>query len=435
MDAFREDLEAHLRVCVASIYGEGLWLAWKMSQEGHDVSAVVAEEKYADALKGLVRVMPGTEVYSAAKYDLLVLDTTGMGDIADQGRKETPTIGDSSLADTLEEDRLFGLELMQKCGLQVAPWEAFDNPADAIRFIKKRNMRLVFKPIGEQSDKATTYVSRSAEDMLDYFDVLFRTAKVKEFILQEYVAGPEVSLEVYINETGYYALNATLETKKLMNGDLGPNTGCSGSLCWMIERENELFRKGLKKCIEPLQEMGYVGPLDLNTIVNDSGVWALEFTPRFGYDATALLTRLLPVSFGDFLHAIASGSPIPDLTPKHSFCASARLSIPPYPCDGLPEKFYKAGVPIQGLTEKNLDKFFVYDVRQRMEESDELETAGLCGWIGSPLAVGETIGQAFDGVYGMLKEVRVPNGMYRTDVVSNTAKRYALLRDAGVLHG
>jgi phosphoribosylamine--glycine ligase len=422
-----------VRICVASIYSEGAWIAWKLASEGHDVSMVVAEDRYAEALKGLVRVMPGSEVYEASKYDLVVMDTSGMGEDADAAREEVPTIGGSRLADKLEENRIFGLDFMTRCGLQVAPWEAFDNPADAIRFIKKRKTRMVFKPVGEQSDKSTTYVSRSPEDMLDYFDVLFRTAKVKEFILQEYVAGPEVSLEVYINETGYYALNATLETKKLMNGDLGPNTGCSGSLCWMIEKENELFQKGLKKCIEPLQEMGYVGPLDLNTIVNDSGVWALEFTPRFGYDATALLTRLLPVSFGDFLHAIASGTTVPDLTPKHSFCASARLSIPPYPCDGLPEKFYKAGVPIHGLTEKNLDKFFIYDVRKRAEDADDLESAGLCGWIGSPLSVGETIGSAFGGVYQMLEHFRVPNGMYRTDVLSNTAKRYSALNEMGVL--
>jgi phosphoribosylamine--glycine ligase len=172
----------------------------------------------------------------------------------------------------------------------------------------------------------------------------------------------------------------------------------------------------------------------LNTFVNDSGVWALEFTPRFGYDATALLTRLLPVSFGDFLHAIASGQTVPDLSPKHSFCASTRLSIPPYPTDGLPDKFYKAGVPIIGLTENNLDKFFIYDVRRRIEEADDLESAGLCGWIGSPLACGDTISQAFEGVQRMLKEVRVPNGQYRTDVHSNTAKRYAELREGGWLN-
>jgi phosphoribosylamine-glycine ligase len=424
-----------VRICLASIYFEGAWLAWKLASEGHDVSAVVAEERYAEALKGLVRVMPGSEVYSANAYDMVVFDTSGMGKEAEQARKETPTIGNSALADTLEEDRVWALAFMQKCGLQVSPWEAFNDPSDAIRYIKQKKTRMVFKPVGEQDDKATTYCSRSAEDMLAYFDVLFRTAKVSEFILQDYVEGTEVSLEVYINETGYYALNATLETKKLMNGDVGPNTGCSGSLCWMIEKEPPLFQKGLKKCIEPLQQMGYVGPLDLNTIVNDSGCWALEFTPRFGYDATALLTRLLPVSFGDFLHAIASGSPVPDLTPKHSFCASARLSIPPYPSDALPPKFYKAGVPINGLTEKNLDKFFIYDVRKRAEDSDDLETAGLCGWIGSPLAVGETPGAAFEGVYNMLKEVRVPNGQYRTDVLSNTAKRYACLRDGGWLKG
>ena len=422
-----------MRICVASLFGEGLWLAWKMAHEGHDVSAMVSKERYAQALGGLVNIIP--EDTPASNFDLVVFDTSGNGKAADAARLETPTIGGSTLADTLENDRVFGLEFMRKCGLQVSPWEYFTEPSDAIRYIKKRNTRMVFKPVGEQDDKSTTYVSRSVDDMLEYFDVLFRAAKVKEFVLQEYVAGTEVSLEVYINETGYYALNATLETKKLMNGDLGPNTGCSGSLCWMIERENPLFEKGLKKCIQPLQEMGYVGPLDLNTIVNDSGVWALEFTPRFGYDATSLLTRLLPVSFGDFLYAIASGQTVPDLSPKHSFCASSRLSIPPYPCEGLPERAYKAGVPISGLTEKNLDKFFIYDVRKRAEDADDLESAGLCGWLGCPLSVGETIGAAFDGVAEMLKQVRVPDGQYRTDVVSNVAKRYVALREGGWLKG
>jgi len=424
-----------MKICVASQFAEGAWVAHKLQSEGHDVSMVVEEKRYAEALKGLITIMPGAEVYAASKYDLIVVDATGMGETADKAREEVPVIGDSVLADRLEEDRVYALDFMTRCGLQVAPWEKFDNPADAVRFIKKNGKRLCFKPVGEQDDKSTTYVSRSSEDMLRYFDVLFRTAKVSEFILQEYVAGTEVSLEVYINETGYYALNGTLETKKLMNGDLGPNTGCSGSLCWMLAKENPLFEKGLKKCIAPLQEMGYVGPLDLNTIVNDSGCWALEFTPRFGYDATALLTRLLPVSFADFLYAIASNQTVPDLTSKHSFCASVRLSIPPYPCEGLPDKFYRAGVPIQGLKEKNLDRFFVYDVRKREEGSDDLESAGLCGWIGSPLSVGETIGAAFEGVENMLKEVRVPNGMYRTDVRDNTAKRYLALREGGWFKG
>jgi phosphoribosylamine---glycine ligase len=421
-----------MRICVASQFSEGFWLAWKMQQEGHDVSAIVSDEHYAEALGGLITVMPGEEVYAAENYDLVVFDATGQGKDADEAREQVPTIGDSELADKLEEDRLFALDFMTRCGLQVAPYEAFDNPADGIRHIKKRDKRLVFKPIGEQDDKSTTYVSRDAKDMLRYFDVLFRSAKVSQYILQDFVEGVEASSEVYINQTGYYALNHTIETKKFLNNELGPNTGCSGSLCWMPRRDNPLFEKGLKKCIEPLQELGYSGPIDLNSILNPEGAWALEFTPRFGYDATALLTRLLPVGFGDFLYAIANEETVPDLTSRHPFCASVRLSIPPYPTDALPEKFYKAGVPIEGLTEEDLENFFIYDVRKR-GESDDLETAGLCGWIGSPMAVGDTPDQAFDDCYKMLKHVRVPNGQYRTDVCVATCKRYYQLREHGYL--
>jgi phosphoribosylamine-glycine ligase len=405
-----------------------------MASEGHDVSAVVSKERYAQALGGMVTVMPGAEVYVASKYDLIVWDCTGSGKDADKARLEVPSIGDSTLADELEENREFSLDLMQKCGIQVAPWEVFTDPSDAIRYIKKTKKRFVFKPIGDQDDKSTTYVSHSAEDLLHYFDVLFRSAKVSKFVLQEYVAGTEVGTQVYLNETGYYALNHTLETKKLMNGDVGPNTGCSGSLVWLANRENLLFEKGLKKAIQPLQELGYVGPIDLNTIVNQEGCWGLEFCPRFGYDADALLTRLIGLNWGDFLYAIAADERPAEIIQHHTFCASVRLSVPPYPCEGLPAKFYKAGIPIEGLTEKNFDRFFVYDVRKRAEDADDLETAGICGWIGSPLAVGETLGQAIDGAYAMLKEVRVPNGMYRTDVGNNTARRYAELREAGWLH-
>ena len=420
-----------MRICVASEWGEGSWFSWLFAHEGHNSTVIIKNERYAEALAGMVNSKTGG-VHDPSAYDLIVFDGTGNGEQADAVRPITPTIGDSVLADRLEEDRVAALEFMQRCGLQVAPWEAFDDPSDGIRHIKRRNRRLVFKPVGEQDDKSTTYVSKSAEDMLRYFDVLFRTAKVKRYVLQDFVEGIEVSTEVYINQRGYYALNGTLETKKMMNGDLGPNTGCSGSLCWMMKKENALFQKGLKKCVEPLQELGYVGPVDLNTIVNNEGVWALEYTPRFGLDATQLLTRLLPIGFGEFLSAVATNSTVPDLTAKNPFCASVRLSIPPYPSEGLPEKCYKAGVPIEGLRPDLLDRFFLYDARVR-GESDDLETAGLCGWIGCPLAVGESPGGAFEQAYDMLRQVTVPNAQYRTDVCDNAARRYFQLREYGWL--
>ena len=77
-----------MRICVASDFGEGMWLAWLMSHEGHDVSAVVHNEQFAGVLSGLgIPIMPGGEVYVAEKYDLIVWDATGNGKDAD--RKST----------------------------------------------------------------------------------------------------------------------------------------------------------------------------------------------------------------------------------------------------------------------------------------------------------------------------------------------------------
>lgn len=410
-------------------YAEGAaWFAQRMAANGHSVDVSIGADQCKEALGGLINRVDALD--EPESYDLCMFDVCGQGKLADATRLKVPTIGDSSLATLLEEDRIHALTFMEECGIKVSPWEQFSNPADAIRYIKRSKKPLVFKPVGPQDDKSTTYVATSQSDMLGYFDVLFRTERVKEFVLQEVVQGTEVSTECYINPEGYYALNHDLETKKLMNDNLGPNTGCSGALVWMC-REDRVFEQGLKKAIAPLQALGYVGPIDLNTIVNDDGVWGLEFCARFGYDADALLTRLLPMEFGEFLHKVATGERIPDMSPLHSYCATTRLSCQPYPNEGLPEKHYKAGIPIHGLTEDMLDKFFLYDARKA--ENDTLETAGICGWIGGPLAVGETPGMAFDGAREMLRQVTVPNGMYRTDVLANTAARLAKLRVDGWL--
>jgi phosphoribosylamine-glycine ligase len=412
-----------------------------MKQAGQDVSCSVEKESGHKVLNGLIEQTPESQMYDPEEYDVVLFDLTGSGELADEIRTKVPTLGDSVFADRLESDRLFGLQFMEKVGIKVPPYEHFTDVAAAIRFIKKTKKTYVFKPCGDKSGKDSTYVSKSPEDLLRYIDLLWRSDPIKEFILQEVVKGTEVSTEVWMNENGYYFLNHTLECKKFMNGDLGPATGCSGNLCFAPERENPLFGLGLKKALNALHEAGYVGMIDLNAIATEGEVYGLEWTPRVGYEGTCNVAHLLPMDFGKFIYAIARGETLPDLTPRHSFSASVRLSIPPYPNEphepgmgeGIPRKFFREGIPIEGLNRRLLTSFYAMDVRVNEKNEDLFETAGVNGLLGAAIGCGETIGMAFDHVKAVIEAIRVPNLQYRTDIRSLTAKRYAELEANGWL--
>jgi len=283
--------------------------------------------------------------------------------------------------------------------------------------------------MGARDDSASTYVSKSPEDMERFMGVLFARQKVKEFVLQEFVQGTEISTEAWFDGERFHALNHTLEEKKLMDGGIGPNTGCAGNILWIPARPTTLYNLGLARTVDALRRVGFVGPIDLNTIATDGEIFGLEWTPRFGYEGTCNLTRLLPIEFGEFLHRVASGQMTDLAQPNYAFAASVRLSVPPYPNPSNPEKY--AGVPIDGLDLDRLDSFFLSDAC--LTKEGKLETIGTDGWIGSPIGCSDSIKGAFDECQVAIDKLMIPDMMYRTDLARCIEKRYTNLQQQGWL--
>ena len=419
-----------MRIGLVLAASDGAWIGLQLARAGHEVFYTFADDHYAQCLSGLLpepRAIPDAE-----SLDLVVFDFSGYGKVADELRPQTPTIGSSAFSDQLELDRVAGIRFMEQCGIKVPPWEEFDNPADALSFIKKTKKRYVLKPSGSK-ECAATYVSQDSDDMVKYIELLFKRAKIEKFVLQEFVQGTEVSTEMWVSRDSYHAVNHTIELKKLLAGDLGPNCGCAGSAVWMPVQDTKLFARGLKNAVAPLQGVGFAGPIDLNAIVTESEVYGLEWTPRFGYDATALLMRLLPMEFGEFLYRTAIGDNVNVGPSRAPFAASIRLYISPYPLEARHKSILQEGVPIDGLTPKELDTFYVNDVRLRANSDEELETAGTSGFIGHPIGLGQTIIQAFEEVKASIKRLKIPNLAWRNDVPEKIAKRYAELERGGWL--
>lgn len=435
-----------MKIAMSSYTGMGAWWVLRLLAEGHDVDYYLSKKDYEDVLSGLIprpknlsldhrRTVQGYGYPSYKGYDLSLFDLTGRAKQADSSKLDAPTIGDGSLEHMLEDDREAGIKAMEDVGIDVPPYQRFNTPAEAKSFIKKKDKRYVYKPFtlgSDMQDTATTYVAKSAEDMLRTIDKLFALSKGAPFILQEFIKGTEVSLMGYFNGMDFYLLTSTLEDKKFMNDDKGPNTGASANLVFTIREESKLYTQGLKRIIPYLRSIGFKGMIDLNTIVTEDKAYGLEWTPRFGYISDPTVAAMYGSGFGEMLQKIASGG-VPEIKWTAPFGVGITISIPPYPTEiRLPKA---KDIPIDGIDPENLEELcsmYLYDVKVD-KSGKNLVTSGNYGYIGAPVAVGDSIMAACMACKAKVERIQIPNMQYRTDTDKSVNKRYNYLADNGWL--
>lgn len=411
----------------------GAWFSLRLQEEGHSVDidyTGVKSDNTKYILDGIIDP-PSTGKPDFSKYDLVLFDLTGRPAKAEEAMKVTNVIGDGDLNTEIENNRMLGIQIMEEAGINVPEWEAFNDIAEARRFIKKTKKTYVFKPSGgQEQDTASTYVSKSAEDLLDYLDKLGATSKGVEFILQEVVQGTEISTEAWFDGSDFHLVNCTLEEKKFMDQGRGPNTGCSGNMVWVYDNlyHPAIFRDGLAKMKDFLHQYNYKGMIDLNTIASDTELYGLEWTPRFGYDAACTLFSLIKSDLGLFLASIAAGVR-PDYQINNLYSAGVRVSIPPYPSeiDGK----HPEGIPIKGIELEDIIRdFYLYDC---CLVKNDLLTVGANGFIGLPIYNGASIGEVFSRVYDKIHKLIIPDVQYRNDIEQCIYKRHKLLSTQGWL--
>lgn len=351
--------------------------------------------------------------------DVVIFDANGAGSEADTLKEKGYTvIGAGGLNDRLELDRDFGLIFMENHGIPVPPSFTFEDIDACIEFIRKNPDRYVFKPHGNPS-LALTYVATSAENMLGMLPYLKRETDKKSeghgtsFVLQKVVEGVEMSTEAWFNGKNFILpLNSTMEEKKFMDGGRGPNTGCMGSVLWNWSQEIsiKLYEMLFKDMEADLAEAGYLGPLDINAIWTPKGPFALEFTPRFGFDAIQGFLRTLDVSPAAFLRGLRGSSSVP--AREGQLAMAVAVSTPPYPTET--EEIPK--VPVRGISPLELaDTVYQYDM---MFDPDinMYTTAGAYNWVCSVTDNDTDFNKLRRRIYKKVSEIEVADKQYREDI-------------------
>jgi phosphoribosylamine--glycine ligase len=403
--------------------GDGLGLAFRLRMEGHDVGVNIRESRAARNYDGLLTKYgkregqtPWDEFLDPAT--IVIFDSSGGGRTADRLRARGHFVfAGSTFGDSLELDRPLALDFMSQAGIKTPESKTFRSWEKAKGYVKERNSRLVFKASGETGNYLGSYVSYDSGDlieMLDYFASVTAGKGKPEFILQDFVEGTEISTEGWFNGKEFMTpWNHTIERKQLMNDGLGPSGGCAGNIVWLERESNHIIEEGIARMAPILAEHDYIGPIDLNSVVNDEGVWGLEFTPRFGYDALPALLELVDDQLGPTIASMARGE-YPTSVPLVNRKASGlRISIPPYPSEHFhPDE----GIPIRGLTREDRPHLYFYDVM--LNDDNHLVSTNAFGAIVTITGVGDGIVDAFDGPMEIAKRAKIPQKQYRTDLTS-----------------
>ncbi len=431
----------------------------RLAAAGHEVRVHVGEAMATGSMTGMVeRIEDWREhlawVRESGPDGLIVFEDAKSGTLHDDLRRQgLKVIGGSALGARLEGDRAFGQRTMRDVGMRTAATHGFDDYAAAIAFIRDHPGRWVYKFDGDRFPSTHNYVGELVDGsdvigLLDHYRASWRFVDQPRFVLMERLDGVEVGVGAYFDGSRFLeAVCLDWEHKRFFPGDLGELTGEMGTLV-TYRGARRLFDDTLAHMAPLLAASGYCGYINLNTIVNDAGVWPLEFTCRFGYPGFAILDELHEDGWDVILARLAAGSG-PEIRTRPGYAVGVVLTVPPFPRlrrSALGESGGEAtedglalGTPISFRGERgelgdDERARLHYAEVARHPVSGRLVTSGVLGYLMVATGSGPDARSAQRQANALAGKVVVPNLRYRTDIGERfIARDQATLRRLGYL--
>jgi phosphoribosylamine--glycine ligase len=398
----------------------------RCASEGHDARVFIAEEGSRDVLRGLVPQEPelaAAIAWAAAGDHVILVEDSGWGEQQDEMRRRgLHVLGSSALGDRLEQDRAYGQQVLRDAGLHTLPTHTFASFTEAIAFVRAAPRRYVLKFHGSDLPSNANYVGMR-DDASDLLAVLARERGMyagdgepePEFSLMAFARGIEIGLGAFFDGNDFVGpINLDWEHKRFFPGDLGELTGEMGTVVTYRHGER-LFAATLARVAPLLRSGRHVGYVNLNTIINDDGIWPLEFTCRFGYPGFAILSALFRDDCAQICRNVAAGTGATFAT-EHGFSVGVVLTVPPFPYHhGYDElgKGQMIHLPPDLTAEERHRHIHFGEVAL---EHGALVTAGQVGYVMVVTGNGATIPDARAAAYGLARRIAIPNMRYRDDI-------------------
>jgi phosphoribosylamine--glycine ligase len=324
--------------------------------------------------------------------------------------------GPTSAAGRIESSKVFAKELMLQAGVPTPPFRSFDDRDRAKDYVRGQGRPFVVKADGLAKGKGSI-VAASVAETLEAIDSLMLAralgAAGDRILLEERIAGKEVSLLALVDGARSIPLEPVCDYKRALAGDRGPNTGGMGAYSPPSFFSRADAERACRQVIDPIvaalteAKTPYRGCLYAGLMLTDEGIQVLEFNARFGDpEAQVLLPRL----DGDLLPALEAAA-AGDLR-GHSLAFKPEASVGVVLASrGYPGPI-STGHAISGLSSLEPGVYAFHG----STSSSALGFITSGGRVLSIVALGDTVAEARRRAYRNLERVTFEGMTYRPDV-------------------
>ena len=326
-----------------------------------------------------------------------------------------PCFGPDAKAAVIEASKAFSKELMKKYAIPTAAYEIFTDVESACAYIDAQGAPIVVKADGLALGKGVV-VAQTCEEAKEAVRAMIEGqafgASGARVVIEEYMEGPEVSVLSFTDGETVVPMVSSMDHKRAMDGDKGPNTGGMGTVApnpfYTPEIAAQCMETIFLPTIRAMKAEGrpFRGCLYFGLMLTKDGPKVVEYNCRFGDPETQVVLPLLEGSLLEIMEATTNGT-LRDVEVKFLHRAACCVVLA---SEGYPVK-YESGFPIS-MTEEAAAHAYVAGAKRK---DDRLLTAG--GRVMGVTAVADTLAGAVDEAYRLAGGVRFDNKYCRWVIV------------------
>jgi phosphoribosylamine---glycine ligase len=418
-----------MKILIVGSGGREHALVWKISQSKR-VNKIFA----APGNPGMKQLADLVDIKSASiieladfaqeqKIDLTVVgpeQPLALGIVDEFNSRNLKIFGPTQKAAMIETSKSFAKEFMRKNNIPTSDFKVIHSAAEALEYLPSAHFPLVIKADGLAAGKGV-FICRKSQEADEAINEIMVEGKFgqsgERVVIEEFLSGQEMTFMAVCDGKRIFPLATSMDYKKALDGDKGPNTGGMGAVSPAPQINKDLFNQIMKTIIQPtvsglkFENKEYKGLLYAGLMITREGPKVLEFNARFGDPETQVVLMRLKSDLVDILEGSADEN-LFDIVADWEENVSACVVLA---AKGYPQK-YANGLKIHGLERAKSLGVEIFHAGTA-QDKDGLVSSG--GRVLNVCATAPTMKEAMDKIYNGISFITFDDMTFRRDVGLN----------------